>query len=123
MRDLPIQVAAGSELANLLSRLEAAEAEADTQRQIVTAARDTYQEAEHAQRRSSYLPSQLGRPAEDLDAEHAAVTALLSAREFEEQRFTPMVARWRELRDRFNRDYDEFLKLRRQFDDLQRLAG
>ena len=123
MPDLPIPVAPESELGRLLGALEAAEAEANAQRLVVTSARDAYAAAELAQRRSAYALSQSYRTAEELDVEHVKVLELWSTCDLEDRRLVPMLERARDLRQRFGVDYNAFLKLRQQFDELQRLAG
>jgi hypothetical protein len=58
-----------------------------------------------------------------MDAMHREMLALAERRDAEEQKFTPMLAKVRELQDRWRHDYAEFLRLRQVAGDLQRLTG
>src|SRR5689334_5739368 len=110
-RVITVQPAPESAVGQLLAQLEAVEADVAAQRSVVTAAREAYQEAELAQRRAHYNPSLCHRSDEELDTEHAHVMELLRTRDREDQKLAPLLRRMAELRERFDHDYREFLRL------------
>ena len=121
MNDLPISVAPDSALGQLRTALESTEAAVEQQRQVVSAASESYRKAEHRLKRILYSPQRPELP--ELERIQAEVVALQATRDLEAERLAKLIVKMRELQGQWYRDYTEFLRLQSVMADLRRLGG